>query len=80
MRDTLKNVYVDTAASPFLYDSGIYLITSRICGVEHILLGTDYPLIEPERYFREMKASGLSAIQIQRICGQNAMRLLRINA
>lgn len=76
VRDVLRNVYYDTAASPFLYDPSIYRMAIDKVGAEKILLGTDYPLIKPERYFLEMEAAGLQQSELDRICGGNAMTLL----
>jgi hypothetical protein len=80
VRDTLKNVYVDTAASPFLYEPQMYAVMAAICGAERILFGSDYPLLQPRRYFEEMQDSSLSEEQIQLICGGNAMRLLGMDS
>jgi uncharacterized protein len=76
VRETLKNVWFDTAASPFLYTPDIYRIAGEIIGFEKILFGSDYPLILPGRYFKEMASSGISAEQMNRIKGLNAKRLL----
>lgn len=73
--DVLKNVYYDTAASPFLYDPKIYRIAIDIMGPEKILMGTDYPLIKPERYFAEMDQAGLSDNEKAKIFGINAAAL-----
>jgi len=77
VKDRLKNVYFDTAASPFLYDPAIYRIAIELVGVEKILFGSDYPLIEPQRYLKELDSLQLSMDQRARICGQNAERLLK---
>jgi len=76
VKEVLRNVYYDTAASPFLYDPGIYRLAIEATGIEKILLGTDYPLIKPGRYFEELKTAGLDKAEIDRICGENAMALL----
>lgn len=76
--DVLKNVYVDTAASPFLYRPDIYRIASEIFGPEKILFGSDFPLIRPSRYFDEMRKSGMTEEIISRIRGKNAAALLGI--
>ncbi len=78
VRATLANVYFDTAASPFLYDSAIYPTAVQLAGVDKVLFGSDFPLIRPARYFREMKASGLPEADIAQICGENARRLLNL--
>ncbi len=51
---TLKNVYFDTAASPYLYRPEIYRLAAEIVGPEKILFGSDYPLLPPSRYLKEM--------------------------
>ena len=80
VRDVLKNVWFDTAASPFLYDPQIYRIAGEIVGTDKILFGTDYPLISPKRYFEEMQLAGLSEESVRGICGENAAKLLSISS
>lgn len=72
----LKNVYVDTAASPFLYDPMVYRLAAEILGPEKILFGSDFPLLTAGRYFDEMGQAGLSRADRDAICGLNAARLL----
>lgn len=79
VRDVLQNVWFDTAASPYLYTPDIYRIAGEIIGFEKILFGSDYPLIRPQRYFKEMQSAGLSAQAIARIQGLNAARMLRLS-
>jgi len=74
--DALKNVWYDTAASPFLYRADIYRFAGKLVGYDKILFGTDFPLLKPERYFRELKDAGLTQEEIARICGGNAAFLL----
>ncbi|MGV8073179.1 MAG: amidohydrolase family protein [Syntrophobacteraceae bacterium] len=68
-------VYYDTAASPFLYRSSVYFHMARMIGAGKILFGSDYPLISPRRYFREIASSGLTQEEIKDISGENARRL-----
>jgi len=77
VKESLKNVYFDTAASPYLYDSEIYQIAAKLVGVDKILFGSDYPLLPPTRYFSEMAQAGLTKIQLEKITGENAGQLLR---
>jgi predicted TIM-barrel fold metal-dependent hydrolase len=79
VRDVLRNVWFDTAASPFLYDPRVYRTAGEIVGYDRILFGSDYPLISPGRYFREMAAAGLSADAAALVKGVNAAALLRLN-
>jgi hypothetical protein len=76
VKESLQNVYFDTAASPYLYDSEIYQVAAKIIGVDKILFGSDYPLLPPARYFNEMVQAGLTKIQLEKISGQNAEQLL----
>ncbi len=73
----LKNVYFDTAASPYLYRPEIYRLAAEIVGPEKILFGSDYPLLPPSRYLQEMAAGGLSPEHQELITKQNALKLLR---
>jgi len=77
-KETLENVYYDTAASPFLYDTGIYQTAIQLVGREKILFGSDYPLIQPARYFKELEAADLSEDDKSHICGKNAARLFAV--
>lgn len=77
VRRSLGNLYYDTAASPFLYSPAVYRIAVEILGPERVLFGSDYPLIRPSRYFREMKESGLSSDDQSKILGKNALELFR---
>jgi len=72
VKESLKNVYFDTAASPFLYDTQIYRYAKEIAGLDKILFG------KPTRYFKEHEKTGLSKNQIESICGRNAARLLKL--
>ncbi|MFZ1198974.1 MAG: amidohydrolase family protein [Desulfobacterales bacterium] len=76
--ETLKNVYYDTAASPYLYDTRIYTVAAQLAGPEKILFGSDCPLLPPSRYREEFVQAGLSKADIDRISGGNAARLLRL--
>jgi predicted TIM-barrel fold metal-dependent hydrolase len=76
VKESLKNIWFDTAASPFLYDPQIYQYAKTLAGLDKILFGTDYPLLRPKRYFREMEEAGLVSHETKAICGENAKTLL----
>jgi predicted TIM-barrel fold metal-dependent hydrolase len=78
VKESLKNVYFDTAASPFLYDFDIYRIAAEIVGGDKILFGSDYPLLPPARYFSEMEDAGLTPTQLDKIRGESARQLLNL--
>jgi len=73
---SMANVYYDTAASPFLYSGRIYAAARDMVGVDKIFFGTDYPLISPRRYFKELEASSLSKQDREKILGLNFARLI----
>ncbi len=78
VKERLKNVYFDTAASPFLYRPEIYRYATEIAGPDKILFGSDFPLLKPARYFKELENAGLTKTQIDSISGRNAAKLLKL--
>jgi predicted TIM-barrel fold metal-dependent hydrolase len=76
VKNTLQNVWIDTAASPFLYDPAIYRHAIDIIGKDKILFGSDYPLIKASRYFRELRSAGLAEDEFNAVCGGNSAELL----
>jgi predicted TIM-barrel fold metal-dependent hydrolase len=79
VREALANVYVDTAATPFLYGSAIYRRVAELVGAERILFGSDYPLISQRRQ-RQAIEDGLGEDEKGRrlVLGENACQLLRL--
>lgn len=75
VKERLKHVYFDTAASPYLYDSAVYQIAGTTVGIDKILFGSDYPLLPPSAYFKEMAEAGLTEAQMKKIKGENANQL-----
>ena len=76
VKDALSSVWFDTSASPYLYDPDVYRLAGEIIGPERIILGSDYPLLRPGRYLKEMESAGLSYRSIDKIAGENAASLL----
>jgi uncharacterized protein len=74
----LRNVWFDTAASPFLYRPDIYRLAVELAGADKILLGTDYPLLPVSRYLSDMRAAGLTPQQQEMIAFRNAAALLGV--
>jgi len=60
VKEAMKNVYFDTAASPFLYSANVYSQAIGLVGMDKVLFGSDYPLINRKRYFEEIESVGLS--------------------
>lgn len=77
VQKAMKNVYYDTAASPFLYSKRIYGVVKEAVGVEKIIFGSDFPLVNPRRYFQELEESGFSAEDREKILGLNFLKFLQ---
>lgn len=71
-KEVLKNIWYDTAASPFLYEAGVYDIAFNAGIIDKVLFGTDFPLLKPERYYSDLDNSNLSKEQKDKILGINA--------
>jgi uncharacterized protein len=87
MRDpgvlALPNVYYDTAASPLLYDAGVWQRFVAAVPPERVLFGSDYPLIlyprvsveaEMAQFVAEARGAGAK----DGVMGGNAARLLKL--
>ncbi len=79
VKQAMKNVYFDTAASPFLYTSGVYNQVAQLIGEDKILFGSDYPLIPQRRFLKEIHALDLSENTKGKILAGNAQRLLGVS-
>ncbi len=71
-KEILKNIWYDTAASPFLFDPQIYDMAVTAGVIEKILFGTDFPLLAPDRYYKDLDNSHITARQREMILGKNA--------
>jgi predicted TIM-barrel fold metal-dependent hydrolase len=79
VRQTLTDAYFDTAATPLLYEPAVYREAADLVGAEHVLFGSDFPLIEQRRQ-RQAIEEAFTADDPARslILGENARRLLRL--
>lgn len=78
VRSALENVYYDTAAAPFLYDSAVYNVVRGICGSRKLLYGSDWPLLDQSRVLRHIASGSLDRANSEAILYQNAARLFRL--
>jgi predicted TIM-barrel fold metal-dependent hydrolase len=78
VKQAMKNVYFDTAASPFIYTSDVYNRVVQLVGEDKILFGSDYPLIPQRRFLKEIRGLDLPEKVKEKILSDNAMRLLGI--
>ena len=73
--EVIRNVYFDTAASPFLYRPEVFATVIGLVGAGRVLFGSDYPLIGQRRSLREVEQAGLEPGDQEAILGGNAVRL-----
>lgn len=78
VKKALANTWFDTAASPFLYNPAIYRQAIDIIGAEHILFGSDCPLMPQSRALREIHGLNIPTKDKDLILGMNAQKLLEI--
>jgi predicted TIM-barrel fold metal-dependent hydrolase len=74
----MRNVYFDTAASPFLYLPEVFPVVAGLVGEDKVLLGTDYPLMKQSRLIRQVIDAPISDEAKEGILYNNAARLLGI--
>lgn len=74
------NVWYDTAATIYLYRPAIFKAAVNMVGAERILFASDYGLLGQRRVIKHIRASGLNEAELQLILGENARRLLRLQA
>jgi predicted TIM-barrel fold metal-dependent hydrolase len=79
VKKSLRNVYFDSAASPYIYDPEIYIEAANLVGKEKILFGTDYPLLSPKRLLNQIKALNMSSDTQNLILAENARKLLELS-
>jgi predicted TIM-barrel fold metal-dependent hydrolase len=72
----LANVFIDTAATVFLYKPEIFEQVSRIIGSDKILFGSDYPLVNQNRVLAQVQSAQLPEKDKAGILGANAQKLL----
>ncbi|MDG1701687.1 MAG: amidohydrolase family protein [Opitutae bacterium] len=88
IKNHLKNVYYDTAASPLLYDINVFRNVINLVGSEKILFGSDFPLkVYPKKQkIPEMQSfikdtrlnAGLSKKESDQIFEKNISELLSL--
>ncbi len=78
VKQAMKNVFFDTAASPFLYSPQVYNQVIQLVGADKILFGSDYPLLAQTRLLQEINSTDLPEEAKSLILSGNARRLLSI--
>lgn len=75
VKAALKNAYFDTATTPLLYAQDVFPVVVQAVGAEHVLFGSDYPLVRAEQVVQQALAS-LDAADAEVVLHGNAERLL----
>jgi predicted TIM-barrel fold metal-dependent hydrolase len=78
VKTALKDVYFDSAASPYLYRPEVYRQVMQLVGAEHVLFGSDYPLLTPGRLLAEIEGLALNAAEKDLLLAANARRIFGI--
>jgi len=78
VKETFKNVYYDSAASPYLYDESIFAHAVSIVGAGKILFGSDHPLLPFNKCLEQVERTVRGKKERADICGGNTVRLLKI--
>ncbi len=80
VQEVFKNVFYDTAASPYLYTVKIYDVFQNTISMEKLLFGTDFPLLTWKRYFDEIEQTMLNNEDKSRLLWKNAQTVLGVEA
>jgi predicted TIM-barrel fold metal-dependent hydrolase len=75
-RLVLRNVRYDTAAAPFVYGSEIFDYCSLSWLSEKFFYGSDFPLLNYQRYRAMMEMSAISEEAAERVLSRNAIMFL----
>jgi uncharacterized protein len=85
VREILRNVTYDCAASPLLYDRRVFRQVIDLVGADRVLYGSDYPLLsypreqqapEFKRLLNDLVTAGLTAEEQEKVLGKNFLRLV----
>lgn len=75
-KDLLANVWLDTAAGPYLYQPAAYRWAIEAMGIHKLLLGSDYPLLTPSRHYAELLKAGLNQEELAMVARYNSKALI----
>jgi hypothetical protein len=72
VKEALRNVYYDTAATTYLYSFDIFPRVIDIVGPYKVIFGSDYPLLDQQKFLQRVKNSGLQAEELRAVLAGNA--------
>ena len=75
VKESLKNVYFDSAATPFLYRPEAFGAVSELAGAGKVLFASDFPLLEMSRPLEQARNAGLAADVEAALLWGNAAKL-----
>ncbi|MCH9018214.1 MAG: amidohydrolase family protein [Chloroflexi bacterium] len=75
VKESLKNVYFDSAASPFLYRPEVFATVAGLAGAGKVLFASDYPLLEISRPLEQARNAGLAPDVETALLSGNAAKL-----
>ena len=75
VKESLKNVYFDSAATPFLYRPEVFGVVSELAGAGKVLFASDFPLLEMSRPLEQARNAGLAADVEAALLWGNAAKL-----
>lgn len=78
VRESLKNVYFDSAASPFLYQPDVFNAVADLAGAGKVLFASDYPLMDISRPLEQARGASLPPDVQERLLSGNAAKLFRL--
>lgn len=78
VKEALRNVWFDTAASHLLYDAQVYRRAIDLVGAERVLWGSDFPLTTQAKALRRTRDAGLTDEELTAVLGGNVASLLML--
>jgi predicted TIM-barrel fold metal-dependent hydrolase len=75
-RRTLRNVWYDVAASPFVYGPEIFSSCESSAAADKVIYGSDFPILRYPRYEKMFSQAGMSPEYKNAITCANARRML----
>jgi predicted TIM-barrel fold metal-dependent hydrolase len=76
MSERLSNVWLDTAAAPFIYKPRAVKLALELMGSDKILLGSDFPLLSVPRTLELLEQAGLSQQEMEMVSQGAARKLM----
>ena len=80
VKAALANTCFDTAASSLLYGPEVYKRGVALAAAEHIVFGSDFPLLSQSRSMRRIEDAGLDVAGLALVLGGNVARLLGLES